>query len=62
MNETKAVNRAPAQNRISLLSQMPSTPDTERRRRYNLSRALDNILDRVAVLGNDDDYGHTGQV
>jgi len=47
----------------AFLTQLPSTSRTERRRRYNLSRTLGaHTLDRVNVLGNDEDYGHTGQV
>ncbi|PPQ94016.1 hypothetical protein CVT25_009864 [Psilocybe cyanescens] len=63
MNEAEYFNWVPTQHRISrsLFSQLPSTPNIERRRRYNLSRTLDNTLDRVKVLGNGEDYGHSGQ-
>ncbi|KAF8913931.1 WD40-repeat-containing domain protein [Gymnopilus junonius] len=40
----------------------PFSSEIERRRRYNLTRALAHTLDRVNVLGDDGDYGHTGCV
>ena len=45
----------------SVCQQPPSTRITEKLRRFNLSGALHQPLDRVNVLGAEDGtYGHTG--
>jgi hypothetical protein len=60
MAGTSFANRPPGLFWLDYLK--TPTPSDERIRRRNLSKTLARTLDRTAVLGNDDDYGHQGYV
>lgn len=59
MNETTQVFY-PARGRADLALRIPSPSRSQWWKRRLLSRAISQPLDRVHVLGNDLDYGHTG--
>ncbi|KDR83708.1 hypothetical protein GALMADRAFT_54302 [Galerina marginata CBS 339.88] len=61
LNKVTPRNNSSKTRLFSLSSNLPITSNVERHRRYNLARTLEKTLDRVNVLGNDENYGHNGQ-